>query len=315
MACVRGSGDHVWAEFRKFRPTQRAPTPGVYSRSRSPKRTSTPVVPLIGLHRNWQLPEDRGLWPVVNLLAERPLEFWRVVRTDVRAKKELLYVEVASKNAASTFPLKRRQVTLAVLPIWKVWFSTQEGLAPVRIEESVRYAVDGREYPLEMAVTPLLLYEASDHFQIRPGVWFPRSGKQEQFLRSPDAPPVPFDPDRMVDEMLATHKLVVNEPYVMTDRREWRVLDLKLIPPRNDLWFDAPNGVAVHTLDTNEYFVQGKTEEESRRILGVLEKAPVPSEGRPATVRGVWTIAFIVLNAIAICAFLLRRMALRRHSS
>jgi hypothetical protein len=318
VAFLRGNGEHLFAEFRPMPPTRPAPTPGLYSRSRSHGVTSEPFVPLVGLQRSWRLPRGRGGWPVVDLLAERPLAHWRVVRTEMRDNKELLYVEVASQDKPNEFPLKTRRGTLAVWPIWKVWFSLDERLAPVRLEDSARYVFDGREFPLEYEkpAAPLIVYEASDFFQIRPGVWFPRSGKQEQYRRSPDAPPsAPFDPDRLVDKLLAQNRKFVQTPYVLANRKEWRVLSLTLIPPRDDLWVDPPDGVSVHDLNTDRYHVQGKTDEESDKILGIVREPRVPREGGPALRRHIWPVVFVVLNAVAICAFLLRRLVLRKHPS
>jgi hypothetical protein len=317
VAFLRGNGEHLFAEFRPIPPTRPAPTPGLYSRSRSHGVTSEPFVPLVGLQRSWRLPLGRGGWPVVDQLAERPLAHWRVVRTEMRDNKELLYVEVALQDTPAEFPLKKRPGTLALWPIWRVWFAPQEGLAPVRVERSARYVFDGREFLLEFgkSTAPVFVYEASDFFQIRPGVWFPRSGKEETCVRSPAAPPISFDPDRMVDKLLAQNGYVVEDPYVLMGRKEWRVLSLTLIPPRDDLWVEPPDGVSVYDLNTDRYHVQGKTDEESDKILGIVREPRVPREGGPALRRHIWTIVFVVLNAVAICAFLLRRVIVRRRPS
>jgi len=98
-------------------------------------------------------------------------------------------------------------------------------------------------------------------------------------------------------------------------RKEWRVLSLTLIPPRDDLWVEPPDGVLVHDLDTDRRYVQGKTPEESDKILGIGQEPRVPREGGPALRRHIWPVVFVVLNALAICAFLLRSMVLPKRPS
>jgi hypothetical protein len=223
-------------------------------------------------------------------------------------------VEVAFGRPYPT-PLQRYKDPLLFTPVWKVWFSSNpgDGYLPLRVEAGVRYGFRGREFTYERP-SPLApstsVYEVSEIHKFGDGLWYPRQGKEERFTADPNGK-VAFDPDGIVDQFLSTGKYIDNEKYILSARRQWRVLKLDQIEPTEDLWFDPPNGSCVHDVDTEARFIEGASPEESARILGT----GVSNEVRPSDLSmktNPWRWLFIVGN-IAVVAILAVRLCIKRR--
>jgi hypothetical protein len=268
--CLRPKGDFLWAEARFVNQTSSSPFKTLYSRSTSLRPTQVFYLPLLHLNRSWARGQ-RGAWLAVNHLVEGPVASWRLLGREKRAGVDTIVFEIPDAQV-SQVSLRRYTDTLSFTQTWKAWFSTNpsEGYFPRRMERSIRYVFRGKEYRYERSqasVPSSVVFEANGIAEVEPGVWYPRYGRQDSFYPTP-ASKLPFDPDRIVDKLLSEGKFVDDEQYVLTTSREWRLLDLKLIEPTHDLWFEPPRESCVLNVDTDARFVAGVSETESTRRLG-----------------------------------------------
>jgi hypothetical protein len=307
IVCVRTTGDIVWADFVRLPERPKFPNAALstmsrrarvavaegmirssqyatlYSTSRTVRRAPNLdfFVPLIELNRRWASGELAGGSPVVNDVSQVPFDKWRIVGKEHFAGTDVVKVEVP-RGETFQFPLKRHVGALSFTSLWTCWFGVNDGFVARKIVNSVRYGIAGREYPYERApgMPPLLVYEASDVRQPIPGVWFPMAGFQETYL--PDyANTKPFDADVVVDSLVSRGKFVDHDVYRLSGRREWRVLNLATIPANLYLWIDPPDGTVIRSGETGALRIQGKSDEESRKILGVTRTRSLPQPARP----------------------------------
>ena len=178
------------------------------------------------------------------------------------------------------FPLKRHEGSLTFTPILICWFSTTAKL-PLKITSSVRYGFGGKDYAYERAsgMPPFVVYEATDFKNAFAELWFPYAGTQRTYV--PDYERVKtFDADSVVDAILADGKYIDTDPYLLSTKREWKVLKLESLSRGTDLWFDPPDGVAVRDVDTNTFRIAGKSDEDSLKILGATSPSQIGVQSR-----------------------------------
>jgi thiol-disulfide isomerase/thioredoxin len=286
--CVDMRRKLAWADSRLL-PPGRFESKTLHSVSKSPHWPVGLFLPLVTINKPWSLPALEGWSPVVNTLAGRPLSAWRVLGDERVNDIDCVKVGIAQQDPVD-FPLKRHVGNLTLNPIHIGWFSKTHGLMPVRIEQSVHYGFGGREYALQRQSDRLawLVYEASD-FLHTAGVWMPYSGRQETYTsdRDDDAPNQ-FDPDSLVDKLLADGALRWEDKLKLVTRREWRILSMEPIDPAVELWFDAQNGAEVHNVDTDERYVQGdpvasKKYADEAQAIRALHGKPAPEFPQGAT--------------------------------
>src|SRR5262245_4146146 len=246
--------DIVWADFRGGPRASRS----LHTLSGKPQWLGDVFLPLIELDKPWVVRQRTGGQPVVNAVARRPVSAWRVLGDDRLSGIDTVQAEIEQQDTVK-IPLKRHEGQLEITPGWLVWFSKKHGLMPVRVEQTVRYGFQGKEYKLARRDDGLygLVYEASDFAQLG-DVWLPRRGRQNTYelAKQGEDSAGQFDFDAFVDKLLADGMLSIKGPIKLSHRREWRILGMTQIDPAMNLWFDPPPGTQVLNLDTNKRFVQ-----------------------------------------------------------
>ena len=301
--CARPSGDALWADYFILPKKKQTQYPSVYSTSKTIRQVAVLFVPLLELNRRWSEATNQGEWPIVNTVALTPIEKWRLVGRERLDGKLVVKVEV-ERSAPVEFPLKGRKSPLGFTQIYTCWFSEEYGWQPIRIESSVRYLYNGKDYPYERAAgkEPLIVYEAGDFQKSGDTPWFPMSGSQRAYAPNPEGT-APFDPNHIADELEAKGKFVDNDDYLLNTSREWRVLKLEKIPSTTETWFEPPDGCCIRNMETNTLRIAGLSEEASRKQL--MMDAGGVSQPPPSSVRPMRRYLFVAVNVFIICALVL----------
>jgi thiol-disulfide isomerase/thioredoxin len=269
----------AWADSRPLGPSD---PKTLHSVSKSPHWPVGFFLPLLTLDKPWGAPALESWSPIVNRLASRPLASWKVVGEERLETIECVKAEINIQDPVA-IPLKRHAGDLTLRPIYLAWFAKAHGLMPVRVEQSGRYGFGGRDYALVRTVDRLahLVYEASD-FRLAAGIWMPYSGRQATYHSiDNNAAANQFDPDALVDKLLAEGKCRWDDKLQESMSQEWRILSMKSIDPALELWFEPQRGAAIHNVDTDERAVQGdplatkKFAEEYQAIKALIGK-PAP---------------------------------------
>jgi thiol-disulfide isomerase/thioredoxin len=128
---------------------------------------------------------------------------------------------------------------------------------PVRIEQSMRYGFQGREYRLERRPDgqSSWAYEASD-FRLFGDVWVPYVGRQCTY-RPKKQNPNGSDFDALAEKLLAEGTMRFPGELQLGYSYEWRILDIEQIDPSLNLWFEPQPGAEVVNMETRKRYVQG----------------------------------------------------------
>jgi thiol-disulfide isomerase/thioredoxin len=193
---------------------------------------------------------------VVNAIARLPLSAWHLVGDDKLEDEDAILVEI-HQNDPVAIPLKRHEGDLVVTQMYLVWFAKSYGMMPLRIEQSMRYGFQGRDYRLERRSDGLayLVYEASDFMQFG-DVWVPRKGQQNSYQEKEQSQQG-FDPDGIADKLLAEGKMRFPGELQLGYGYEWRIIELEHIDPKLNLWFEPQEGAEVVNMETHKRYVQG----------------------------------------------------------
>jgi thiol-disulfide isomerase/thioredoxin len=258
--CVDLSRDLVLADSRPLRPGPGGKPRTLHSVSKSPHFPLSPLfVPLVEFDKRWHPPQFRGGLTVADQIAREPLAHWHVLGEETMDGEVATLAEIAQHDTF-TVPLKRHAGGLSLTQGYLVWFSKKQGLMPVRIEQTMRYGYGGREYRSERRGDGKgsLVYVASDFSRFR-DVWVPRVGSQTLYVPKGYSPrqSQKFDPDALVDKLLAEGAARFPGDREIGYRFEWRILSMEPIDPSLNLWFEPQPGAEVLNMETNKRYVQG----------------------------------------------------------
>lgn len=251
----------------------------LHSVSKSPQTAPFLFVPLVELNKPW-IPSNRlGGSPIVNDVAGKPLSAWRVLGNEKLGEEEVILAEIAMQEALS-IPLKRHAENLKLTPVYLGWFAKNYGLLPMRIEQSIRYELGGREYVLERFsdAKSCLVYEASD-FTKQGDSWIPRVGSQRCYLPKVQEQQA-FDPDTLADTLLAKGKMINMDEQKLGYSYEWRILEIERIDPSLNLWFEPQSGAEVYNMETDKRYVKDDPVASAR--FAARENAIEALVGQPA---------------------------------
>ncbi len=252
--CVDMSRELVFADSRELRPGRDGKPRTLHSISKSPHFISSLFVPLVEGEKPWILTQARGGLTVVDHISRQPLSRWRVLGEETLEGEPSVLAEISQQEAVAV-PLKRHKGELSLTQGYLAWFSKPHGLMPVRIEQTMRYGFGGKEYRLERrpdGKAPLV-YVAGDFVRFR-DVWVPRVGSQTLYVQKEFSPTksATFDPDDLVDKLVAAGAGRFPGEREIGYRREWKVLELESIDPSLNLWFEPQPGAEVLNTETNQ---------------------------------------------------------------
>ncbi|WP_010587379.1 TlpA family protein disulfide reductase [Schlesneria paludicola] len=251
-----------------------------YSVSQAPSYLLNLFVPLIEANKAWVPSERSNSAPVVDSLALLPLSDWRILGEEKLGEEDAILAEIGQHETRS-FPVPGRQgKLLSVTRTYLVWFAKIYGWMPLRVESSMRYAFDGREYRLERRADgkSFLVYEASDFIHWN-DVWVPRAGRQATYMPVPDEQSRPVMPD-MLDGLFYDGRIPFNDAMQLGSESEWRILSLEQIEPSLNLWFEPEDGAEVLNLGTHKRFIQGDAV--ASAAIAAREDAIEKMVGQPA---------------------------------
>ena len=258
-------------------------TPGgtyrtVHSVSQKPRLIFNLFVPLVELNKPWISADRQAGSPVINAICRLPLSAWQVVSDEKLGDEEAILVEIDQHDTVK-IPLNRREGTLNFTQVYRVWCSWKYGMMPVRIEQSMRYGLKGRDYRQEPRPDglALLVYEASDFTQFG-DVWVARIGRQNSY-RAKEPSQQGFDPDSIAEKLLAEGKASFSDELKLGYGYEWRILNLEHIDPELNLWFEPQAGAEVINMDNHKRSVQGDTVASEK--YAARERAVEASVGQP----------------------------------
>lgn len=271
LICGRGDEEICRSEFTVMPFGKNTQYPSYLSLSRKKLPVGHPI-PLIEVGRTWNAFPEGHAPPVVNWVSQIPVDRWRILGSERLGNRETVKVELA-RHEPVEMELKRHAGKLSVTQTFHCWFSREEGNLPVRIEDSMRYGYEGKEYSLERSgeAKPFYVYEASEAKSLLDGLIYPVAGMQETYGPAPASNGVNtgFDTDGIVDRLLADGAYRVEEGCSLMTRDEWRVLKMERISPDAELWVEAPKWSCVHDRDLNQMHIAGVSTWESRRRLGL----------------------------------------------
>jgi beta-lactamase regulating signal transducer with metallopeptidase domain/thiol-disulfide isomerase/thioredoxin len=278
--CVDMSRDMVSADSRPMR----RPGPGgeirtLHSLNKAPSLISNLFVPLVELDKPWIPPGHLGGSPLVNQIARLPRSAWHLLGEDKLGDEEVIRAEIHKQDTVK-IRLQRHEGELALTPMYLAWFAKNRGMMPVRIESSMRYGFHGRDYMLEPGPdgqAPLVC-EASDFIQFK-GVWVPRVGRECTY-RNKERDDKGFDPDALVDRIVAEGAIRMTGELDIGRSKEWRILDIEPIDPSVNLWFEPQDGAEVVDMETHHRFVQGDAVASAK--FAARENAIAALVGQPA---------------------------------
>jgi thiol-disulfide isomerase/thioredoxin len=281
--CVDMSRDLVSADSRPMRPGPDGKPRTLHSLSNKlPHFPSNLFVPLVEFDKPWNSPRLAGGWPVADQILRRPLSNWHVLAEESMDGEEAILAEIAQHDAF-TVTLKRHAGGLSMTQGYLVWFSKKHGLVPLRVEQTMRYGYGGREYRLERRPDGKgsLVYVASDFVRFR-DVWVPRVGSQTLNVPKEYSPTKSqkFDPDALVDNLLAEGAARFPGEMEIGYRLEWRILSMEPIDPSLNLWFEPQPGAEVLNLETQKRYIVGDAVASAR--FAAREKAIAARVGHAA---------------------------------
>ena len=234
----------VFADSRLLSPGPDRKPRTLHSVSKSPHFLSSLFVPLVEGEKPWTSNEVRSGLTVADHISRQPLSRWRVLGEETLDGEQAILAEIAQQEAVAV-PLKRHKGELSLTQGYLAWFSKSHGLMPVRIEQTMRYGFGGKEYRLECRPDgkALLVYVAGDFVRFR-DMWVPRVGSQTLYLAKEYSPtkPAAFDPDDLVDKLVAAGAGRFPGEREIGYRKEWKVLELGPIDPSLNLWFEPEPG-------------------------------------------------------------------------
>ncbi|MCC7336692.1 MAG: TlpA family protein disulfide reductase [Pirellulaceae bacterium] len=213
-------------------------------------------IPLVELDKPWVPSNRMGGSPIANDIARRPLSDWRVLGEEKLGEEDVVVAEIAQQDAFAV-PLTRHSGKLELIPVYVAWFAKEYGWMPLRIEQSMRYRLDGHEYILERVPDgkSSLVYKASDFTKFG-NAWIPLVGNQRLYLPEEKVERA-LDPDALADTLLANGKMTMQGPFQVGYSYEWRILNIEHIDPALNLWFEPQPGAEVYNMDTQKRCVQG----------------------------------------------------------
>ncbi|MEI8019830.1 MAG: TlpA disulfide reductase family protein, partial [Schlesneria sp.] len=286
-ACIDMSREIAFANstIRGKRPEGTYQT--VHSVSQKPRLIFNLFVPLVELNKPWISADRQAGSPVINAICRLPVSAWHVVGDEKLADEETILVEIDQHDTVK-IPLNRHEGTLNFTQIYRVWCSRKYGMIPLRIEQAVRYGLQGRDYRQEPRADglALLVYEASDFTQFG-DVWVPRLGRQSSY-QAKEPSEQGFDPDSIADKLIAEGKASFSDELKLGYEYEWRILKLEQIDPELNLWFEPQAGAEVINMDTHKRSVQGDTVASEKyaareRAIEARVGQPVPEFPEEAT--------------------------------
>jgi hypothetical protein len=254
--CVDMTRELVFADSRLLGPGPDRKPRTLHSVSKSPHFISSLFVPLVEGEKPWILAQVRGGLTVVDHISRQPLSRWRVLGEETLEGEPSVLAEISQQEAVAV-PLKHHKGELSLTQGYLAWFSKSHGLMPMRIEQTMRYGFGGKEYRLERrpdGKAPLV-YVAADFVRFR-DVWVPRVGSQTLYLPKEYSPtkPAAFDPDDLVDKLVAAGAGRFPGEREIGYRREWKVLELGPIDPSLNLWFEPQPGAEVLNTETKQRY-------------------------------------------------------------
>ena len=231
----------------------------LHSVSKSPHFISNLFVPLVECDKPWIATRLRGGLTVADQLLEQPVSHWRVLGEATMGGEKAILAEIA-QNDTFTVPLKGHAGGLSMTQGYLAWFSKMHGWMPLRIEQTMRYGYGGREYRLERRPDGMapLVYVASDFARFR-DVWVPRAGSQTLYVPKEFSPAKSekFDPDELVDKLVAAGAARFPGERKIGYRREWKILDVGPIDPSLNVWFEPQAGAEVLNTETHHRYIVG----------------------------------------------------------
>lgn len=254
--CVDLSKFLIFADSRQLSDTTDGQSRTLHSVGRNAMNAPFLFVPLVELDKPW-IPSSRiGGSPIANDIARRPLSDWRVLGEEKLGEEDVVVAEIALQDAFAV-PLTRHSGKLELIPVYVAWFAKKYGWMPLRIEQSMRYRLDGHEYILERVPDgkSSLVYEASGFTKFG-NTWIPRIGRQCLYLPVEKVEQA-FDPDALAETLLANGKMTIQGPFQVGYSYEWRILKIEHIDPTLNLWFEPQAGAEVYNMDTQKRYVQG----------------------------------------------------------
>lgn len=253
--CVDMSRELIFADARPMSTGPNGEPRSLHSISKTSHVVNNLLVPLFEFERPWVAHRMNGA-PVIDQIARQPLSDWRVL-SDEKLGDEEVVVAVIRKQDTISVPLKRHEGKLGLTPVHLGSFAKKYGLMPIRIEASMLYHFQGRDYLLERHPEgkSSLVYEASD-FRRFGDVWVPFVGNQCAY-RQIETSGKGFAPDDLVDKLLTEGKIRDSGERKLGYGYEWRILDLERIDASSSLWFEPHDGAEVFNTDTRKRYIQG----------------------------------------------------------
>jgi thiol-disulfide isomerase/thioredoxin len=280
--CVDLSRELVFADSRGLRPGRDGNRWTLHSVSKSPHFISNLFVPLVECDKPWIATRLRGGLTVADQLLEQPVSHWRVLGEATMGGEKAILAEIA-QNDTFTVPLKGHAGGLSMTQGYLAWFSKMHGWMPLRIEQTMRYGYGGREYRLERRPDGMapLVYVASDFARFR-DVWVPRAGSQTLYVPKEFSPAKSekFDPDELVDKLVAAGAARFPGERKIGYRREWKILDVGPIDPSLNVWFEPQAGAEVLNTETHHRYIVGNAVASAR--FAAREKAIAAPVGHAA---------------------------------
>jgi len=307
---VRTDQTPNWVQFLRVPKSRPSAIPTNYLTSSTKRQLPLFLAPLIAVGRNWNLV---GESPYVDSVAQAPISRWQILGKHELDGQEMLVVDVRTTETFVPVPLKRHSGSLELSPVWRCWFSLENGHCPMRITTSMRYRYGDKDFAAAVDPRSPNVYRVSEVQNVYGDLWYPVAGAVESYGLDPKQKAVEFDPDAIVDEGVASGEVQDTSAYVLMIQREWRVTRLEPISPELPLWVAPPDGTLVVDLETDRMTIAGKSESESREILadeGIL--SPRPTGGTPSRSNRTWILLAINVIAIAGIVWFLRRKSVPR---
>jgi hypothetical protein len=274
------------------------PYPGILELNRPDGAVSSGFLPLVGLDREWTIATTL----LEKVIRESKLDDWAIVGEEQIVKKKAIKVKVRS-SAQQVHSTPRGD--LGITAIWYVWFSKEDRYAPIRIEETLEYTLEGKAYPYQRAPTQrqyIASYEAMDFKEFPGEIFYPQSGREEVFLPDMTAS-LGFNGGEIADQILSKGSVIDPTPHYPYSNREWHVLELEYLDPATDLRCDPPDGVVVRDYVADRISIQGKTDEESKELLGMLPSG-ISSANMSSTASATRRL-LICANVIIVCVLVI----------
>jgi hypothetical protein len=236
-----------------------------------------------------------------------PASRWRISGRDTFDDEECTVVDIASEEQAVELKTPKG-VAVKFTPVCRVYFSVNKKNLPVFAYRSAIYATDGGTFSFK---NPNVAESwTMRNLNVYGDTWFPSEIIHEEYLAERNI-------SEHFDEILESlaQDSGMNEPTTLIRRTRFEILKLSTGSSYSDLWITAPLGSLISDNDNSTVAIEGKTPEQSLRILG-LEPGELEKEGLKVQPKqsksGI--IFFAVVNVVLI-VILLRRWNQQRKSS